>query len=174
MKYNTPACYVPEVSLQPGVDGEAASSGVHAGHILDIVHLLQCLLGAVVPVRVVQMLADQCVRLHCSICVHLRHVHIINEINEFLGARRPKVPSGFLLQRLLHDLLQHEGVGVVIEGDYSDKSLIFVEGTQLVTNQDSLATACIADQHDWTTVGHQQIQEVAVANCLRVVDKDSL
>lgn len=97
----------PEVSLQPGVDSEAASSGVHAGHILHIMHLLQSLLSAIIPMRIVQVLPDQRMRLHCAIRVHFRHVHVIDEVNQILGSRRAKVPSSLLLQRFLHDLLQH-------------------------------------------------------------------
>ena len=40
-----------EVALQAGVDGEAPGRGVHAGHVLHIVDLLQCQLVAVVPGR---------------------------------------------------------------------------------------------------------------------------
>ena len=31
-----------EVSLQPRADGEAARGGVHAGHVLTVVDVLQC------------------------------------------------------------------------------------------------------------------------------------
>ena len=45
-----------EVSLESSVDGEAASCGVHGGHVLYILNLLQSLFLSVVPVGVVQML----------------------------------------------------------------------------------------------------------------------
>ena len=97
--------------LQSGVDGEATSGRVHGCHILHIVHLLESLLLSVVPVVVVQMLSDQCVGLHCAICVHLWHVHIINEVDEFLCAWRPEVPASLLLKGLLHHL-QHRSIKV--------------------------------------------------------------
>ena len=60
-----------EVSLQPWVDGEATSSGVHASNILNIVDLLENHLVPIIPVLVVQVLSYQCVRLNCTIQVNL-------------------------------------------------------------------------------------------------------
>ncbi len=48
-----------EVSLQPWVDGEAAGGGVHAGHILDVMDLLERQLGEVIPVAIVQVLVGE-------------------------------------------------------------------------------------------------------------------
>ncbi len=45
-----------EMSLQPWVDGEAACSWVHAGHVLYVMDLLQHQLYAVIPVVVVEVL----------------------------------------------------------------------------------------------------------------------
>ena len=45
-------CKDAEVSLEPRVDGEAACCGVHAGHVLHVVDLLQSELVAVIPVCV--------------------------------------------------------------------------------------------------------------------------
>ena len=44
------------MSLESGVDGEAAGSGIHAGHILHIVDLFEGQFGTVIPVVVVQVL----------------------------------------------------------------------------------------------------------------------
>lgn len=35
--------------LEPGVDGEGARRGVHAGHVLTVVYILQCQLLPVIP-----------------------------------------------------------------------------------------------------------------------------
>lgn len=53
------------------------------------------------PVPVVHMLPDEGVRGHRPILVHLRHVHVIKEVDELLGAWGPVIPPRFLLQRLL-------------------------------------------------------------------------
>ena len=45
-----------EVSLEACVDGEATSSRIHGGNVLDILYLFQSLLLAVVPVIVIQVL----------------------------------------------------------------------------------------------------------------------
>ena len=114
------------MSLKPGIDSEATSCGIHAGYILDIADLLQCLLDSVVPMEVVQVLPDKCMRLDSSISIYLRHVHIINEVDQLLGSRRSVVPPGFLLQWFLHDLLEHEGVGVVVEWNGGHQCLVRV------------------------------------------------
>ena len=44
--------------LQPGVDGEAAACGVHAGAVLRVVDVLQLQLLSAVPVTVVNVLPD--------------------------------------------------------------------------------------------------------------------
>ena len=155
--------------LEPGVDGEAAGRGVHARHILHILHFLQRLLGPVVPVGVVQMLSDERVRLNCTVRVHLGHVHVVDEVDEFLGARRTVVSPGLLLQRLLHHLLQHEGVGVVVEGNGGHQGLVFIQALQLVINEDGFAAPCVADEHDGSLVGHEEVHEVLEADRLHVV-----
>ena len=45
-----------EVSLKTRVDCEGAGSWVHGGNVLDVLHVLEGLFLAVVPVFVVQML----------------------------------------------------------------------------------------------------------------------
>ena len=60
-----------EVALETRVDGKRACCGVHAGHILCVVDLLEAELLAVIPVVVVQMLADESVGLYCEVLVHL-------------------------------------------------------------------------------------------------------
>lgn len=57
--------------LQSGINGEATSGGVHAGHILGVVDLLKGQLGTVVPMAVVNVLSDQGVGLHREVLVHL-------------------------------------------------------------------------------------------------------
>lgn len=50
---------------------------------------------------VVHVLADECVRLHGSIGVHLGHVHVIDEVDKPLAAGGAVVPPGLLLQGFL-------------------------------------------------------------------------
>ena len=60
-----------EVALQTTVDGEAAGRRVHARHVLRVVHLFQGQLCAVVPMAVVEVLADECVGLYGEVLVDL-------------------------------------------------------------------------------------------------------
>lgn len=51
-------CKDTEVPLETAVDGEAASSWVHGGNVLDILDILEGLLLTIIPVIVVQMLQN--------------------------------------------------------------------------------------------------------------------
>ena len=62
-------------------------------------------------------LSDESVGLHSAVGVHLRHVHVIDEVDQSLGAGRAEAAARLLLQRRLHHLLQHHGRGVVVEGN---------------------------------------------------------
>lgn len=62
--------------LQPGVDGEGPSCGIHAGHVLRVVDLFQRQLLSVVPMMVVHVLSHERVRLHREVLVHL---HTVND-----------------------------------------------------------------------------------------------
>jgi hypothetical protein len=64
-------CEHAEVSLQTRVDGETAGGRVHARQVLSVVYVLQRQFGSVIPVTVVQVLADQRVRLYGEILVDL-------------------------------------------------------------------------------------------------------
>ena len=94
----------PEVSLQSGVNGEATSSWIHTGHILDIANFLECHFLSVIPVGVVKMLSQQSVWLYSAIGIHLRHVHVINEVDQLFSARRTILLPSLLFQRLFHHL----------------------------------------------------------------------
>lgn len=50
---------------------------------------------------IVQVLPEQRVGLHGPIGVHLRHVQVVDEVHEPLGARRAIVPASLFVQRLL-------------------------------------------------------------------------
>ena len=50
-------------------------------------------------------LSDESVGLHSAVGVHLRHVHVINEVDQSLGAGRAEAAARLLLQRRLHHLL---------------------------------------------------------------------
>lgn len=46
-----------------------------------------------IPVLIVHVLSDQCVWLDCAIGIHFRHVHVVNEVDEFLGPRWAIIPT---------------------------------------------------------------------------------
>ena len=120
--------------LQSRVNGEGPGCRVHTRHVLSVVDVLEGELGAVVPVTVVDVLADERVRLHGEVLVHLRHVHVVDEVDEALGARGSVVAPGLLLQRLLQHPLQHLGRGVEVERHVGDH-VVIGQTQQLVAHQ---------------------------------------
>lgn len=92
------------MSLEPGVNGEAASRRVHAGEEDDVVYVFETELGAVVPVLVVHPLSDQSVRLHRSVLIHLTTSFM--SITSFVSQG---LPRNVLTASLATDnILQHE------------------------------------------------------------------
>lgn len=59
------------------------------------------------PVVVVHVLPYERVRLYCAIRIHLRHIHVIYEVDQPSAAWRSVVAPRFLLKRLF----QHRCVG---------------------------------------------------------------
>lgn len=63
------------------------------------------------PVIVVHVLAYECVRLHCAIRIHLRHIHVVYEVDQCSAARRSVVTPRFLLKGLFQHRCAGEGKG---------------------------------------------------------------
>ena len=58
---------------------------------------------------VVDVLADERVRLDGEVLVHFRHVHVVDEVDHALRSRWTVVPASLLLQRFLKHALKHTG-----------------------------------------------------------------
>lgn len=61
----------------------------------------------------------------------------------------------------------------MVEGYGGDK-VVLSYARQLLVDKNSLPATGPTHQHDWTAVGHQQVQEVAETYSLRCVDQYSL
>ena len=94
------------MNFSPGIDGECAGCGVHAGDVLTILDFLLREFDSVVPMAVAKVLTDDRVRLHGEVFVHFRHVHVVDEVNQTFVTRRTEHFTSFLLQRLLHHFLK--------------------------------------------------------------------
>ena len=152
-----------EVTLETRIDGETSRRRIHTSDVLHVVYLLQRQLLTVVPVPIVQVLTNERVRRHGTVVVDSRHVHIVDEVDQLLRARRTVVSSGLLLERLFHDVLKHRRRRVVVERNCRDEKVV-AETVQLVADHHRLAAARAANQHDGTTICHEEVHEVAKAN----------
>lgn len=68
-----------------------------------------------VPVLIVQMLPDQSVRLYGTIGIHLRHIHVVNEVDQFLGTRRAIVATYMTKIIAIYGCIRL-GLGLVLRG----------------------------------------------------------
>ena len=129
-----------KMSLKSWIDCKTSSWRIHASHILTIVNVLLCQLVPIIPVAIVHVLSDQCVRSHSSICINLWHVHVIKEVDEFLVWRRSIVLACFLFQRLLKYLLCHFWGVVEIEWDTWNQ-VVFIHLIKFLTYQQCLSAS---------------------------------
>lgn len=49
---------------------------------------------------VVHVLAYECVRLDCAVCIHFRHIHVVYEVDQSSAAWGAVVAPSFLLEGL--------------------------------------------------------------------------
>ena len=162
-----------KVALQSWVDGETSSGGVHGGHVLCVVDLLQIELVPAVPVAIVHVLSDDCVRAHRPVAVDLGHVHVIQEVDQLLASRRAVVFPCLLLQRFLQDLLSHLCAVVEVEGDIGNE-VILIKMTQGLVQHEGFSGASQPDQHQGKLALDQKIDEKLHSDCLCVVNKTRL
>ena len=149
-----------EEALQARVDDERPGGGVHAGHVLRVVDVLLRELGAVEPVPPAEVLPDERDGHGGLVGVQLGHVEVVDKVDERLGARGPKVDPGLLLEGPLHDALEADHVGEVVEGD-GQADLLLAQVRELALHQLRLAHAGAADKHDGLLEPHHEVQEEA-------------
>ena len=61
------------MTLQPLVDCETSSSWIHTGYVLCVVNVFKGELVTIIPMIIVEMLTDQCVRLNCTVIIFLKY-----------------------------------------------------------------------------------------------------
>jgi hypothetical protein len=105
----------PEPSLESGVDSEGSSSSVHGSNVLSVGDLLHDQLLLIVPMGVIEMLSDQSNSSLGFIGIKLRHVEIVNKVDQLDLSRRSETGSSLLLELRLHDTLQESRISEEIE-----------------------------------------------------------
>ena len=163
-------CKCCKVSLQSRIDGETASRGIHAGHVLHIVDVLLGEFGSAVPMAVVHVLTDESVGPNSTIGINLRHVHVIQEVDQLLLSRWTVVPSCLLLETLFKNLLGHLSTGVEVEGNIGDEVLL-VHVTEFLVQHERLPGAGHSDQHRCHLVLNEHVNEKLDPDRLPIVDE---
>ena len=98
--------------------------GFIAADVLHVADLLHRELLEVVEAAVVDLLAQQRDRRLRAVLVGRRHVDVVDEVDELLGARRAEHRARLLLERLLEHELQRAGVGERVEVDVEVHQLV--------------------------------------------------
>ena len=104
---------------------------------------------------------------------YLWHVHVVNEIDEFLVPRWSVVASGLFLERLFEHALQHLGRRVKVERHVRD-GVFLAELRQFVVDDHRLAESRVADQHHRSLQFDQHVHEEADTCRLRRVNQRRL
>lgn len=103
----------------------------------------------------------------------LRHVHVVDEVDQATRAWGTKVAAGLLLERFFQNPLKHLGGGVEVERHVGHHEVIG-QVAEFILHQHSFARSGVAHQHDWTPLVNQHVQEVADTRGLRRVHEGGL
>lgn len=74
-----------KMTLQSRVDRKTTRGGIHTRYVLAIVNIFQSELIPIVPMTVIHVLSDQCMRLNRSVGIHLWHVHVVDITTQHLS-----------------------------------------------------------------------------------------
>ena len=111
-----------EMSGKTHVNEERSGLGVHAGNEHGVSNsVLDRKISSIVVSVIVNELSDESNRLLGEILINLRHVEIINKVDESLSSGRTVEGTGSLINVRLNNNLQTHGVGVRVEIDLSSK-----------------------------------------------------
>lgn len=99
-------------------------------------------------------------RLHSAVRVHFGHVHVVDEIDQSLGARRAVITAGLFLQRFLQHALQHFGRCVKVKR-HIHHNPILRQRVELVVDKYGFTRTRTANQHYRATFLDEQVDEVA-------------
>ena len=89
---------------------------------------------------------------------NLRHIHVIDEVYEFLSTTGPIIFTSLLFQRFFENFLQNFRRSVEVERDVCH-GVIFAQLLQLGVHDHRLARTSITHQHHWALDLHQHVQE---------------
>lgn len=123
----------------------------------------------------VDVLSNERVRLNREIGVHLGHIQVIDEVDETSvdPARRAVAPTGLFLQRVFENALEGLARRVEVERDIHHRGVL-PQVAKVVLNEDRFAGASCPHEHDWASLGHEEVKEVADSSGLGGGDKSGL
>mmetsp|Transcript_21858 Transcript_21858/g.35398 ORF Transcript_21858/g.35398 Transcript_21858/m.35398 type:complete len:287 (+) Transcript_21858:6436-7296(+) len=160
-----------EVTLHARGDVERPRGGVHARHVLTVLHLLKHDLSFVIPPVVVNVLPRQLDGRLGVVLVHKGHVHVVEEVYQALGAGGTEAHAALLLQRLLDDDLQRRRVHEVVHVHRREGPILRVEVLQVFAHERRLAGPRVAHKHAVVLVGDERVKEVRQARGLHRGDE---
>ena len=111
-----------KVALHAVLNGKGACSRIHRAQVLHAADLLHGELLEVVEAAVLNLLVQQGDGGLRAVLVGRGHVHVVDKVDEALGARRREHGACLLLERLLEDRLERarDGEGVEVDVEIDD------------------------------------------------------
>jgi hypothetical protein len=152
----------PEPSLESGVDSEGSSSSVHGSNVLSVGDLLHDQLLLIVPMGVIEMLSDQSNSSLGFIGIKLRHVEIVNKVDQLDLSRRSETGSSLLLELRLHDTLQESRISEEIEVNGLRLVVLSSSGEliQKTVNNLGLTTSGVTHKHGRDSNSYEILHDV--------------
>ena len=155
---------------QARVHQRASRGRIHRRDPLTVADILQRELIAIVPVLVVKVRTHQrygCLR---HVIIKLRHVQVVDKVNEPCLALRAIIDSRLLLERPLQNFLQRARVGVIVEGDGAEHVVavrFFLQLAKLAGHLLRFTSARFTYQHDRVATRQQDIAHEVNLNGFR-------
>mmetsp|Transcript_31209 Transcript_31209/g.79124 ORF Transcript_31209/g.79124 Transcript_31209/m.79124 type:complete len:1071 (+) Transcript_31209:5803-9015(+) len=147
-----------EMALETRVDDKGAAGGVHGAHKLHVLDDAKLQLGHVVPVLVVHVLPEQRDGVLGLVGVELRHVEVVDKVDQAEVAGGAKVAPRLLLEGRLEDGAEARAVRVVVEV-CGEGHVVLGEGAQLAVDHGRLAGAREADEERGVAELDEEVEE---------------
>mmetsp|Transcript_46139 Transcript_46139/g.74316 ORF Transcript_46139/g.74316 Transcript_46139/m.74316 type:complete len:200 (-) Transcript_46139:494-1093(-) len=147
-----------EMALKARIDNKGATCGVHGRKKLDILNDAQLQLRHIIPMLIIHVLSEKRNGELCLVGIQLRHIQIVDEVQQSQRARWSIVLASLLLQGALQHASESTSISVEVEIHHQGHEL-FGERAKFAHNHCSLAGTGQTNEQRRVSQFHKGIKE---------------